>query len=129
MSLDSVAQFQEERGKSLSKFTKLKDGETLTGQYLDVINQESNKYREPDGSPTINTCFTFKIDGVDKKFNLRAASKGTRNLVSAMKEAQVKIGDTVSITRVGSGTTTLYKLNQITNQQDVPSQVDSIFKK
>ena len=129
MSLDAVAQFQEERGKSISKYIKLKDGETFVGVYLDVVNAESNKFREPDGSPTINSCFTFKIGTEEKKFNLRAASKGTRGLVEQMRAQQVKPGDTIAITRVGSGTTTLYRIGVDKPETDVPNQIDTIFKK
>lgn len=130
MSLHDVAHFQEERGKKLSKFIKLRPGESFTGVYVDVVNAESNKYREPDGTLTVNAEFTFNILEEEKKFVLRAASKGTRDLINTMKILEVQPGDSLKITRTGHGKETIYQVQKVDGNmpKNVPSEIDNIFK-
>lgn len=137
MSLLDVAAFQEERGKKLSKFMKIKDGESFQGVFIDVVNSESNKYRELDGSMTVNAEFTFKINDEEKRFVLRASSKGTRDLISRMKELQVVAGDVLEIRRQGSGRESAYIVSKLsgnpitikTEKTDVSTSIEDIFKK
>ena len=92
MGLDELLKERREYNKANSKFIILEEGESFVGVYQNAESGEDPKYGK-------RIYFKFKVDEMDKILN-RSASGPTYRLLNQMREAGVKVGDKVKITRL-----------------------------